>query len=89
MGGGFLPEETGNRVQSYVLKRKFKNMIKTTNMNGHFEKYEGTESGIHDVGHYAWDQQESGDYIVPYLHDDVGDSTEMGKQRLVTQHHTE
>lgn len=69
--GGVLPEATGNEVRSYVLKRTFKNLVKTTDMNsrtGHFTKYDGTiETGIHNVGHFCWAQPESGDYIVPYF----------------------
>lgn len=36
-------------------------------ISGHFQKYEGTETGIHNVGHFAWAQPKSGDYIVPYF----------------------
>lgn len=69
--GGHLPPESGNEIRSYVIKRTFKNMIKTTNMNdvnGHFTKYESSlASGVQNVGHYAWAQPEPGDYIVPYF----------------------
>lgn len=69
--GGVLPEASGNEVRSYVLKRTFKNIVKTTDMNsrtGHFTKYDGTiDTGIHNVGHFCWAQPESGDYIVPYF----------------------
>lgn len=69
--GGVLPEASGNEVRSYVIKRSFKNLVKTTDMNsrtGHFTKYDGTiDTGIHNVGHFCWAQPESGDYIVPYF----------------------
>lgn len=51
--GGLLPEESGNTVRSYVLKRRFKNLVKTTDMNsinGYFTKYQGSETGIHNAG---------------------------------------
>lgn len=31
--GGELPPESGNSVSSYVIKRRFKHLVKTTNMN--------------------------------------------------------
>lgn len=70
--GGQLPPESGNSVRSYVIKRRFKHLVKTTNMNdinGHFPKYIGNEKGIHNVGHFCWAEPEAGagDYIVPYF----------------------
>lgn len=54
--GGVLPKESGNSLRSYVLKRRFKNLVKTTDMNsvnGHFTKYDGSERGIHNTGHFC------------------------------------
>lgn len=68
--GGHLPPEVGNKIRSYVLKRRFKNIVKTTDMNnvsGHLTKYQGDEKGIHNVGHFCWSEPELGDYIVPYF----------------------
>lgn len=56
IGGGVLPEESGNSLRSYVPKRRFKNLVKTTDMNsvnGHFTKYNGSESGIRNTGHFC------------------------------------
>ena len=37
-------------------------------VKGHFTKYQGlTTTGIHNIGHFAWAQPESSDYIVPYF----------------------
>lgn len=68
-GGALLPE-SGNEIRSYVIKRRFKNIVKTTDMykaNGHFQKYTGSEKCVHNIGHFCWNEPESGDYIVPYF----------------------
>lgn len=66
--GGTLPNESTNEVRSYVIKRTFTHMVRTCDMNstnGHFTKYEGSETaGVHNVGHFAWAQPESGDYFL-------------------------
>lgn len=70
--GGYLPVSSGNHMQTYMFRRSSKNIVKTTDMNkvqGHFVKYKGTENGIQNIGHYAWVEPESADYLVPsYRH---------------------
>lgn len=68
--GGYLPVSSGNHARTYIFRRSFKNIVKTTDMNkvnGTFSKYESTESGIHNIGHFAWAEPESEDYLVPYF----------------------
>lgn len=67
--GPILPTETGNQVGKFVFKRRFKNLIKTTDMNSckaTFEKYKQNEQGVHNVGHYCWAYTKSEDYMIPY-----------------------
>lgn len=45
-----LPDVSGNHIREFVFKRKFKNLVKMTDMNNikaEFKKYEGMEVGIH------------------------------------------
>lgn len=53
-----------------MLKRRFKNLVKTTDINsinGYFTKYQGSETGIHNAGHFCRAEPVSGNYIVPYF----------------------
>lgn len=36
-------------------------------VNGNFVKYKATENEIHNIGHFAWAEPESEDYLVPYF----------------------
>lgn len=73
--GKVLPCPSNNFVQGHCYNRTFKNMIKPTDMNNvksTFTKYEGINTStkmelINSVGHYAWAQMESADYIMPYF----------------------
>lgn len=69
--GGYLPVSSGNHMQTYMFRRSSKNIVKTdmNKVQGHFVKYKGTENGIQNIGHYAWVEPESADYLVPsYRH---------------------
>lgn len=68
--GGYLPLGSGNHAKTYIFRRSFKNIIKTTDMNkvtGTFTRYKLGEAGLHNVGNFAWAEPESEDYIVPYF----------------------
>lgn len=76
IGKRLLPASS-NYIQQHCFNRRFKNMIKTTDMNsinGTFPKYQGqtTATGniepINSIGHYVWAQPESADYDIPYFH---------------------
>lgn len=62
-------KETHNAAATYVFKRRFKNLGKTTEMNntkGFFEKLFEDESGIHNFGYYCKANITSDNYIFPY-----------------------
>ncbi|CAI9735766.1 Hypothetical predicted protein [Octopus vulgaris] len=64
-----VPPRSDNFMREYTIKRTFRNMVKTTNMNGAkvtFQQFQGNEKGCHQVGHYYYGTVSSEDYIIPY-----------------------
>lgn len=68
--GGYLPLGSSNHAETYIFRRSFNNIVKTTDMNkvnSFFTRFNAADKGIKGIRNFAWAEPESEDYIVPYF----------------------